>query len=632
MVMKRSASPAVWFPVLALFTFAPAAASSVPQWARVYKGEENRWIRMMRGTSEGGYVAVGMAGEDRLWLLKVAGAGNVLWEKAYEVRGQGFAVEQAPDGDLLAAGSTTLGDESQADVLVTRVGPSGAVRWHRAYGRPGDDSAVSIRRAGDGNYLVAATTTSSFDTGYQPWLLKIDPRGEILWQRRYGADAPGVWSMATNLEVTPDGGCILAADENRILKLDADGDPEWQKRYPHVGFGQSRIQSVQPAPGGGYVAAGYKPPSGESNMHAWVMRLDGQGNVLWQRGYRLGEVASWAKEVLPAAGGDFLVAGSYYAAWGDDDPFLMRLDPEGRVLWAKAYRRGGQQELASLAPAGAGSIAAGSTFSEPLSEAFILRVGPDGLIGGCSLVSEVPVAILEADAVATQAEEPWTATAAEPRAFEGAAYLAGTGVKVACADPGRLTVIGPNGGESVPSGGNRTLTWRAPPGAVDFNLAYSLDRGRTWGGIASHVPGTGHVWSLPIPPDNRRCCLVRVTGFDGEGRRVDFDRSDSSFVLHVVELTHPLGQYLEGGTAFTVKWHTFGTVAPVRSTALAFSRDGGATWEKLAELPGNPGSWVWRVPQLHTAEGVIRVRLKDRAGKSVGHDENDRFFRIYLKP
>jgi hypothetical protein len=247
-------------------------------------------------------------------------------------------------------------------------------------------------------------------------------------------------------------------------------------------------------------------------------------------------------------------------------------------------------------------------------------------------VSEVPVAILEADAVATQAEEPWSATAAEPRAFEGAAFFAGTGVKVACADPARLTVIGPNGGESVPSGGNRTLTWRAPPGAVDFNLAYSLDRGRTWGAIASHVPGNRHVWSLPIPTDNRRRCLVRVAGFDADGRRVDFDRSDSSFALHVVELTHPSGQSLEGGTAFTVQWRTFGTAAPVRGTELAFSRDGGATWKELVDLPGNPGSWVWRVPQMNTGEGLIRVRLKDRAGKRVGEDESDRFFRIFLKP
>jgi hypothetical protein len=626
--MRRNVVLVVLILELVVAACAPGEASAVPRWYRVYGGGESRAIRMIRGTSDGGLVTVGTAGEDKLWLMKLGGTGNVAWEKSYEIQGRGTAVEEAPGGEFIAVGSTTASADFLDDLLITMVGPSGTVRWQKAYGRAGEDYAASVRRTGDGNYLIAGTTTSPGVDGYQPMLLKIDPQGEILWQRKYGSGLAGGWSMGLALETTPDGGCILAADENWLLKLDADGNPQWQKRYPHVGFGQSRIEFVSPVPGGGYVAAGYKPPPGESNMHAWVMRLDEQGNLLWQHGYRFGEDASWARGIVPAPDGDFLVGGTFYAGWSDSDAFLMRLDAGGAVRWAKAYHRDDQEELNSLQPADGGYVAAGESFSEPRSEGFILRVGPDGSVDGCRPVRETPVALVEADAVAVDAGEPWTATAAEPRALQGAALATVSRVRIACADPRTVTVIRPNGGESLPAGGERELAWRAPPEAVDFNLAYSLDRGRTWGKIAWNVPGTSHIWSLPIPADNRRRCLVKVKGFDAGGRPVGLDRSDSIFTIQVVELTQPSGQSLEGGTAFTVRWDTFGTSAPVRSAALFFSRDAGATWEKLVELAGNPGSHVWRVPQANTAEGLIRVRLKDQAGKTVGHDD----FRIYLKP
>lgn len=344
------------------------------------------------------------------------------WEKSYAFEGRGADVAEAPGGEFLALGSTTAGTDFLGDVFVSMIGPAGTVRWQKAYGQAGEDYAGNVRAAADGNYLVAATSSAG-SSGYRPWLLKIDPQGQILWQRRYGSDLAGGWSAGVQLEPTPDGGCILAASDNWLLKLDTDGNPQWQKRYAHVGFGQSLIEFVSPAPGGGYVAAGYKPPLGESNMHAWVMRLDEQGNI----------------------------------------------------------------------------------------------------------------------------------------------------------------------------------------------------------------PGASFVWRLPIPADNRSACLVKVKGFDADGRPAGTDRSDSVFTIRVVELTQPSGQSVEGGTDFTVQWETFGTSAPVRSAALFFSRDGGAAWEKLVELPGNPGSHVWRVPQAFTAEGVIRVRLKDRSGNTVGHDDGDPF-RIYLKP
>jgi len=64
----------------------------------------------------------------------------------------------------------------------------------------------------------------------------------------------------------------------------------------------------------------------------------------------------------------------------------------------------------------------------------------------------------------------------------------------------------------------------------------------------------------------------------------------------------------------TIVWNAFDPDS-VTTTQVAVSRDSGATWATIANLPGNPGSLEWRAPCGHPgADYLLRVRALDQRG------------------
>jgi len=98
-----------------------------------------------------------------------------------------------------------------------------------------------------------------------------------------------------------------------------------------------------------------------------------------------------------------------------------------------------------------------------------------------------------------------------------------------------ISVLQPNGGESLASGSMHTITWEAPALAVKFRLSYSLNNGKTWKSIANDVKGTSYTWKVPKSKKSQTECLVRVIGLDSKGKKVGEDQSDSTFSIVVTK-------------------------------------------------------------------------------------------------
>ncbi|RME64713.1 MAG: hypothetical protein D6778_07465, partial [Nitrospirae bacterium] len=112
-----------------------------------------------------------------------------------------------------------------------------ASQWVKTYGGTNYDKAYSVQETSDGGYIVAGWT-QSFGAGY----------GDFL-----------------------------------VLKLDADGNVQWQKTYG--GADDDGASSIQQTSDGGYVVAGYTASFGAGGYDVWVIKLDANGNVQWQKIY-----------------------------------------------------------------------------------------------------------------------------------------------------------------------------------------------------------------------------------------------------------------------------------------------------------------------------------------------------------
>jgi hypothetical protein len=83
-----------------------------------------------------------------------------------------------------------------------------------------------------------------------------------------------------------------------------------------------------------------------------------------------------------------------------------------------------------------------------------------------------------------------------------------------------LTLLVPNGGDSLESGITYTLQWEASPDVLSFLVAYSVDQGSTWITIGETAAGPALDWTIPAVDGDGVGCLVKVTGFDVAGDRV----------------------------------------------------------------------------------------------------------------
>jgi hypothetical protein len=243
-----------------------------------------------------------------LWLLDAASAGAQVasWSRTYGGTSIDAATAIAPtsDGGYVVAGGTNSFGAGWSDVWVLKLDGSGNVVWQKTYGGTGQDGASAIAPTSDGGYVVAGST-NSFGASDDVWVLKLDGQGNVVWQKTYGGTS---FDAASAIVPTSDGGYVVTAEavsfwvsgagasDVWVLKLDGSGNVVWQKAYGGTGIDAAR--AIAPTSDGGYVVAGVTSSFGAGDFDVWVLKLDGQGNVVWQKTYGGGQAGMGPRPLL----------------------------------------------------------------------------------------------------------------------------------------------------------------------------------------------------------------------------------------------------------------------------------------------------------------------------------------------
>jgi hypothetical protein len=222
----------------------------------------------------------------------------------------------------------------------------------------------------------------------------LDVNGDVQWQKTYGGSGD---DKANSLIATADGGYAVTGQTSSfgagvadvwVLKLDANGNVAWQKTYG--GSGDDEAISLVAIADDGFAVAGWTTSfSAGHDADAWVLKLDASGTVLWQKTYG-GDNYDVARSLVASDDGGFAVAGwtasfglPFNAAW------LLKLDAGGTIQWQKTYAGGNGDAAASLvAPPGGGYALAGDTDSFGVDgDAWVLKLDAGGGIGAsCGLI------------------------------------------------------------------------------------------------------------------------------------------------------------------------------------------------------------------------------------------------------
>ncbi|MGV3719376.1 MAG: pre-peptidase C-terminal domain-containing protein [Actinomycetota bacterium] len=167
-----------------------------------------------------------------------------------------------------------------------------------------------------------------------------------------------------------------------------------------------------------------------------------------------------------------------------------------------------------------------------------------------------------------------------------------------------ITVVSPNGGETLNIGGNHTITWTSTAVSGNVLLEFSTNGGTTWTTISSSTPNDGsELWTIPNAATSQG--RVRVSTLD----MATTDQSNANFTIQLppssITVTSPNGgESFVAGSTQTISWSSSNVVGNVQ---LEYSTDGGSTWTTITANTANDGSEGWNVPNIGTVQGRVRV-------------------------
>ena len=262
-----------------------------------------------------------------------------LWIQSYDGDPRGFeyatAVALAPDGSVVAAGSSGASGSGDTDFLVLRFDPAGLLQWSRRFDLAGgndraDDAVVD---PADGSIYVVGRASASGQT--VPLTLKYDVSGTLLW----AASGPGPGFLA-RAALSSTGGLVAAGSDLTdllVVERDALGGLVWSTLVTgsQPGFDVANALAVDAA-GNVVVAGRFNGSTLLSDLG--VAKLTSGGALLWTREIDGGGAGLETAEDLALDGeGAIYVAGNLQDPATGSDGLLARLDGAGNVLWTRTF-------------------------------------------------------------------------------------------------------------------------------------------------------------------------------------------------------------------------------------------------------------------------------------------------------
>jgi hypothetical protein len=361
------------------------------QWQRSY-GWTNPDICFDIVARQNGFSFIGFGGavtnQPEYWSFEADLSGTVLSEKY--LGGPSFEMtltgRPTADGGFFLGGQSSSGiggfksetNNGGGDFWVVRLDRSGEKVWDRTFGSAGEDYLFSVVPLNDGGCVLGGTSSSISGTsipggnktspsfrGGDYWVIRLDSTGTKVWEVCYGT------TNYDDLRVTlpaKDGGFLLAGDSrgsptstgggNRlvtgygnidfwIIKIDSQGHRLWEAAYG--GSSADVLWCAAPTADGGYILgggaassiSGVKTSTSYGGRDYWLVRIDANGQKLWERTYG-GDNQDEMMTVEQLADGGFIMSGRSISGisgnktspgYGFGDYWIVRVDANGEKLW-----------------------------------------------------------------------------------------------------------------------------------------------------------------------------------------------------------------------------------------------------------------------------------------------------------
>ena len=331
------------------------------QWQQSFGGTNDDRLRWLEQTADGGFLLGGFSnsgasgnkssanfGNYDFWIVRTDINGNKLWDRSYGGTGEDvlYNLRQTSDGAFIlggyslspAGGNKTSPNYGGYDLWVVRTDNTGNKLWDRSFGGTGDDYLRVLRQTSDGGFILGGQSlsgpsgnkTSPLYGTNDFWVVRLDVNGNKLWDRSFGGTGP---DRVQELQQTSDGGFIVGGvsfsppsgnktavnyglNDMWLVRLDANGNKLWDHSYG--GTDNDELLSLQQTLDGGFILGGFSFSDVSGNKtnaslrvgytDFWIIRTDASGNKLWDHSYG-GRTSDSCRSLQQTSDGGFICGG-----------------------------------------------------------------------------------------------------------------------------------------------------------------------------------------------------------------------------------------------------------------------------------------------------------------------------------
>jgi hypothetical protein len=342
-------------------------------------------------TSDGGFAISGrtasfgeVIGTEEVWLVRCDENGTHLWNQTYgggmtaggamHAFHKSVRLEDLSDGGFLISSHTAKYTAGDADAWLIRTDADGNHLWNYTYGGPDHELLVESVACSDGGF-ISGGWTENFTLGIiDGWLIRTDADGNHLWNYTYGSPTWG--EVCYNVIEVSTGGFLMTGwagnftsteDPNMfdvdvgswIVRVDADGNHLWNQTY---GTSQTSTYAVE-CSDGGFAFIGTTGSRSESTLDVHLFRIDANGQYLWNQTYGDYHIEA-ALEFAECSDGGFALFSLDYINTAHSDAWFVRTAANGTALWNATY--GGpyfDQFFAGIITSQGDFVCVGTTYS-----------------------------------------------------------------------------------------------------------------------------------------------------------------------------------------------------------------------------------------------------------------------------
>jgi hypothetical protein len=221
---------------------------------------------------------------------------------------------------------------------------------------PGANCQVTCMvKTNDGSYVIASNSQSPA-TYYTMNIIKTDSSGHVLWSKTYGGTTSTGQERINSIIETASGYVAVGSTKSFgsgdldvfVMNLNKFGGLIWSKAYgdwnTQVGVAIRQTLDMN------YVVLGSttNPNAYLINGDGWLIptndiylfKIDGQGNMLWNKRYSSGYDNEMPKELLVTSDGGFMIGSALqkpYGNWTHNYFNILKTDNAGNLQWNKAF-------------------------------------------------------------------------------------------------------------------------------------------------------------------------------------------------------------------------------------------------------------------------------------------------------